>query len=150
MDGTTRTDGQRRQREHTSLQQNEDNVARQRTCHIVETVTTQVVVTVHMNAGESPHGPLRHVAVTWQDTGDNHDDRPLPVNDHPPPSTAHNWRRPPTNKRASRSPTNHDARESLRLTDDSQRPSTDTRDDEDAGDDEDMSDDEDTGIDELR
>ena len=36
--------------------QDEDEVARQRTCHIVETVTTQVVVTVP--AGEPPHSPF--------------------------------------------------------------------------------------------
>ena len=30
----------------------EDDLARQRTCHVVQTVTTQIVVTVHMNSGK--------------------------------------------------------------------------------------------------
>ena len=34
-----------------------DDLAHQRTCHVVLTVTTQVVVTVQMNAGEPPHCP---------------------------------------------------------------------------------------------
>ena len=34
-----------------------DDLARQRTCHVVLTVMTQVVVTVHINAGEPPHSP---------------------------------------------------------------------------------------------
>ena len=34
-----------------------DNLARQQTCHVVLTVTTQVIVTVQMNAGEPPHCP---------------------------------------------------------------------------------------------
>ena len=35
----------------------EDDLACQQTCHVVQTVTTQVVVTVHMNVGEPPHSP---------------------------------------------------------------------------------------------
>ena len=34
-----------------------DDLARQRMCHVVLTVTMQVVVTVQMNAGEPPHCP---------------------------------------------------------------------------------------------
>ena len=34
-----------------------DDLARQRTCHVVLTVTTQVVVTVQMDAGEPPDSP---------------------------------------------------------------------------------------------
>ena len=37
---------------NTSFQRDEDDLARQRTCHIVETVTTPCVVTVHMNSGK--------------------------------------------------------------------------------------------------
>src|ERR1700749_961405 len=37
---------------NTSFRRDEDDLARQRTCHIVETVTTQGVVTVHMNSGK--------------------------------------------------------------------------------------------------
>ena len=37
---------------NTSFRQDEDDLACQRTCHIVETVTMQVVVTVHMNSGK--------------------------------------------------------------------------------------------------
>ena len=45
-----------------------DDLARQQTCHVVLTVTTQVIVTVQMNAGEPPssfiHTKSRsHVAV---------------------------------------------------------------------------------------
>ena len=51
MDGTQgRTDSD--DNANTSFRRDEDDLARQRTCHIVETVTTQGVVTVHMNSGK--------------------------------------------------------------------------------------------------
>ena len=42
---------------HITRPMDGDDLARQRTCHVVLTVTTQVIVTVHMNAGEPPHSP---------------------------------------------------------------------------------------------
>ena len=46
--------GRQSQCEHTSFQQYEDDVARPLMCHIVQTVTTQIVVTVHMNLSKPP------------------------------------------------------------------------------------------------
>ena len=92
----------------------EDNLARQQTCHVIQTVTMQIVVTVHLNSGKPPlslsfihtrtrghvaigdKGPQNNAATTHHHhqlltTTTNHDDHPLPVNDHPPPLTTHNW-----------------------------------------------------------
>ena len=69
-----------------------DDLARQRTCHVVLTVTTQVVVTVQMNAGDPPHCPSSfihtksrsHVAVGDISTNNRFDNDEV-SNTSPPP-----------------------------------------------------------------
>ena len=113
------------------------DVARQRTWHVVQTVTTTRVVTVHVNSGE-PLLPLTFAHENDDDdpettpppAKDDHNQPPPPindaqhpsqatttttarppVNDHPPPSTGHKRRRPLTDERCSPSPTNHNTRD---------------------------------------
>ena len=70
-----------------------DDLARQRMCHVVLTVTTQVVVTVHMNAGELPHSPSSfihmksrsHVAVGDISTNNGFDNDEVSNTSPPPP-----------------------------------------------------------------
>ena len=47
-----------------------DDLARQRTCHVVLTVTTQVVVTVQMNAGEPPSSFIHTKSRSYVAVGD--------------------------------------------------------------------------------
>ena len=48
----TTTNGKNLPRHHAPLRWFEDDLARQQTCHVVQTVTTQIIVTVHMNSGK--------------------------------------------------------------------------------------------------